>query len=245
MNLFTVGKRSSKDGTRFENSILIKLIFLWNVPHIKYLKMEQCIICQDEIGTKNVAVTPCGHQFCFTCMAKALSCNNTCPMCRAVLVIQEDEEDEEDEFFYNEDSDNEEEEEEEEEEEQTPTVELITEKFLASGYSAADLVSLLTGRYKRQENNEKYTEEYKNEMSLKFDQICEEVDISVFADMNDVSKEKENKSILDVLSVHKSASCSSPQDNDSLCVNSSSSNSSVNDKCSTKDTLESYSNEVS
>ena len=118
---------------------------------------------------------------------------------------------------------------------------MITEKFLASGYSAADLVSLLTGRYKRQENNEKYTEEYKNEMSLKFDQICEEVDISVFADMN----EKENKCIIDVLSVHKSASCSSPQDNDSLCVNSGSSNSSVNDKCSTKDTLESYSNEVS
>jgi nascent polypeptide-associated complex subunit alpha len=175
--------------------------------------MEQCIICQDEIGTTNVAVTPCGHQFCFNCMAKALSCNNTCPMCRAVLVIQEDEEDE-DESFYNEDSDNE-----EEEEEQTPTVELITEKLLASGYSAADLVSLLTGRYKRKENNEKYTEEYKDEMSLKFDQICEEVDISVLADMNDAGKEKEKeKKSIDVLSVHKSASCSSPRDNDSLCV---------------------------
>jgi hypothetical protein len=173
-------------------------------------------------------------------MAKALSCNNTCPMCRAVLVIREDEEDE-DESFYDDDSDNE-----EEEEEQTPTVELITEKLLASGYSAADLVSLLTGRYKRKENNEKYTEEYKDEMSLKFDQICEEVDISVLADMNDAGKEKEkeNKSI-DVLSVHKSASCSSPRDNDSLCVDNGSSNSSVNYKCSTKDTLESNSNEVS
>ena len=86
-------------------------------------------------------------------------------------------------------------------------------------------------------------------MSLKFDQICEEVDISLLpyvSDMNDVGKEKEkeNKSI-DVLSVHKSASCSSPQDNDSLCVDNSSSNSSVNYKCSTKDTLESNSIEVS
>jgi len=164
--------------------------------------MEQCIICQDEIGTTNVAVTPCGHQFCFNCMAKALSCNNTCPMCRAVLVIREDEEDEEDEFFYNEDGsfyneDSDNEEEEEEEEEQTPTVELIAEQFLASGYSAADLVSLLTGRYKRKENNEKYTEEeYKIEMSLKFDQICEDADLSLLpyvSDMNDAGKEKEKE----------------------------------------------------
>jgi hypothetical protein len=41
----------------------------------------------------NNCVTPCGHTFCFQCLAKALEQNNTCPCCRAVLMAEpEDEE---------------------------------------------------------------------------------------------------------------------------------------------------------
>ena len=40
----------------------------------------------------NNCTTPCGHMFCFQCLAKALEQNNTCPMCRAVLMEVSDEE---------------------------------------------------------------------------------------------------------------------------------------------------------
>jgi len=42
----------------------------------------------------NNCVTPCGHTFCFQCLAKALEQNNTCPCCRAVLMAEPEEEDE-------------------------------------------------------------------------------------------------------------------------------------------------------
>jgi hypothetical protein len=38
----------------------------------------------------NNCITPCGHTFCFQCLAKALEKNNTCPCCRAVLMEEEE-----------------------------------------------------------------------------------------------------------------------------------------------------------
>jgi len=54
----------------------------------------ECCICMDAINfATNNCVTPCGHTFCFQCLAKALEQNNTCPCCRAVLMAEpEDEE---------------------------------------------------------------------------------------------------------------------------------------------------------
>uniref|UniRef100_A0A6C0K2X1 RING-type domain-containing protein n=1 Tax=viral metagenome TaxID=1070528 RepID=A0A6C0K2X1_9ZZZZ len=54
----------------------------------------ECCICMDAINfATNNCVTPCGHTFCFQCLAKALEQNNTCPCCRAVLMeVPEDEE---------------------------------------------------------------------------------------------------------------------------------------------------------
>jgi len=58
----------------------------------------ECCICMDAINfATNNCVTPCGHTFCFQCLAKALEQNNTCPCCRAVLMA-EPEEDDEDEY---------------------------------------------------------------------------------------------------------------------------------------------------
>jgi hypothetical protein len=55
----------------------------------------ECCICMDAINfATNNCVTPCGHTFCFQCLAKALEQNNTCPCCRAVLMAEPEEEDE-------------------------------------------------------------------------------------------------------------------------------------------------------
>jgi hypothetical protein len=54
----------------------------------------ECCICMDAINfATNNCVTPCGHTFCFQCLAKALEQNNTCPCCRAVLMAEPEDED--------------------------------------------------------------------------------------------------------------------------------------------------------
>jgi len=51
----------------------------------------ECCICMDAINfATNNCITPCGHTFCFQCLAKALEKNNTCPCCRAVLMEEEE-----------------------------------------------------------------------------------------------------------------------------------------------------------
>ena len=59
----------------------------------------ECCICFETIGDKNNCVTPCGHKFCFVCLTKALTNNNTCPCCREVLIeMPQDDEDGESEY---------------------------------------------------------------------------------------------------------------------------------------------------
>ena len=54
---------------------------------------QECCICFDELNAKiNNCVTQCGHVFCFQCIAKSLSQNNTCPCCRAILAEKPEEE---------------------------------------------------------------------------------------------------------------------------------------------------------
>lgn len=66
----------------------------------------ECCICMDAINfATNNCITPCGHTFCFQCLAKALEKNNTCPCCRAVLMEEEKEDD--DETIWSEFSDDE------------------------------------------------------------------------------------------------------------------------------------------
>ena len=46
---------------------------------------NQCNICYEDIKSINNCVTPCGHSFCFGCISKCLSINNTCPCCRTEI----------------------------------------------------------------------------------------------------------------------------------------------------------------
>lgn len=61
---------------------------------------HECCICYETIGKSNMTVTPCGHQFCFSCLMKSMDLRNTCPCCRAPLREEEDiiQDDEEEEF---------------------------------------------------------------------------------------------------------------------------------------------------
>lgn len=48
---------------------------------------KQCPICMEDISpeSKNYCITPCGHEFCFSCLNTSLITNNTCPCCRHPL----------------------------------------------------------------------------------------------------------------------------------------------------------------
>jgi Ring finger domain len=71
-------------------------------------ELVECCICYETIGDKNNCVTPCGHKFCFVCLTKALTTNNTCPYCREVLVeAEEDDHSEYESEDYDEESDHE------------------------------------------------------------------------------------------------------------------------------------------
>ena len=48
-----------------------------------HLKAEdECAICLESLTKKNIAVTPCGHKFCFSCISENLNVSKNCPMCR-------------------------------------------------------------------------------------------------------------------------------------------------------------------
>ena len=51
----------------------------------KVTKAEECCICMESLGEKNIATTACGHQFHFGCLARHTCNSNKCPMCRAVI----------------------------------------------------------------------------------------------------------------------------------------------------------------
>ena len=134
---------------------------------------KECCICFETIGCKNNCVTPCGHSFCFNCVTRALTQNNTCPICRTVLIEVVEEEEEDSDY----DSDEEEEDsdgEEEEEEQDDCGIDEITLRFLKLGYKTIDVMSMLTGRYKR--SDPKNTKEYIQKMIHDFEDILDKVD---------------------------------------------------------------------
>lgn len=58
---------------------------------------RECVICYEELSsTKNMCITECGHEFCFSCMMKHVQRNNGCPCCRTVII--EDIEDSDSEY---------------------------------------------------------------------------------------------------------------------------------------------------
>ena len=126
----------------------------------------ECCICFETIGEKNNCVTPCGHKFCFVCLTKALTNNNTCPCCREVLV-EVTEEDEDDESVYESDDEGSNDDGSDEEDEDEPTLsdmddlsledfndnaEVFYEKIIKKGITTKEIMQMLFsdfyGRYR-------------------------------------------------------------------------------------------------
>lgn len=137
---------------------------------------QECCICFEIIGIKNNCVTPCGHSFCFQCMSKSLAQNNTCPMCRSILMEIDDDisEDIDGESDFNDDDEDDEEDDEDDDYNNDENIDEINERFLKAGYNSIDVMSMLTGRFKR--SDPKNTKTYIDEMYETFDKIVNEVD---------------------------------------------------------------------
>lgn len=64
--------------------------------NIKKVDFGNCPICYEDIQVlqfdndyikpkKNMTTTPCGHSFCYNCLAKHLEKKNKCPICRTKI----------------------------------------------------------------------------------------------------------------------------------------------------------------
>ena len=51
---------------------------------------NNCPICWNEVGKTNVAISPCGHTFCLTCLIDWQRRSNSCPVCRTRLMPEGD-----------------------------------------------------------------------------------------------------------------------------------------------------------
>lgn len=132
-------------------------------------EQTECCICYEMIGEKNNCVTECGHKFCFKCLMTAMARKNSCPCCRAPLTDvpnqeEEDEEDDDDEY-----DDDESDDEDEYVMDELAPVETIVERLEKNGFTMLDLVSIILHR--RSKIDSKYTEEFIEELTEKFDEI--------------------------------------------------------------------------
>jgi len=78
--------------TTFTKSKLIKIFTDIKKEYIKEEEPVECAICYETLEKTNICTTSCGHTFCMTCiiqLARSTSSNNnSCPLCRQVLVEQ-------------------------------------------------------------------------------------------------------------------------------------------------------------
>lgn len=59
--------------------------FIRVVPARGSMTEHECCICTEDISTKTLHTTKCGHHYHKKCLNKWLKINNTCPMCRNEL----------------------------------------------------------------------------------------------------------------------------------------------------------------
>ena len=146
---------------------------------------DECPICFDKILGINNCTTPCGHVFCFRCIAEAMNNNTACPCCRAELVESknsssngddidieysdnEDDEDDDEDTNYDDDDDS----------SMDPAnmgnIETVYERFTNRGYTLMEALMILLDRSSK--TNEKFNDEYLAKLSDDFDEMIEELD---------------------------------------------------------------------
>ena len=138
---------------------------------------KECVICYESLSsTKNMCITECGHEFCFSCMMKHVQRNNGCPCCRTVIIESVEDSDSEDDEEYDSDEDSNDsgsENEDNDDSENEYPIENFEEAFLAKGYGLKDALSLLFYRYSK--TDEKYTSEYIKQLEDDVDELNEEL----------------------------------------------------------------------
>ena len=142
---------------------------------------KECIICYESLSTKkNLCITECGHEFCFSCMMKHVQRNNGCPICRTTIIDDVEDSESENDDEYSEISGSEEDSDDEtvdvsemSEDDNDYTIEQFEEAFMSRGYRLKDALSLLM--YKFSKTDEKYTKSYIKKLEKDIDNIHEEL----------------------------------------------------------------------
>lgn len=146
-------------------------------------ELIECCICYETIGDKNNCTTPCGHKFCFVCLATSLNHNKACPCCREVLV-KSSEEDDDDESLWEGDDDDEDDEDEDEDEsglimsinEIFENADLIYSKLSAKGISLTQYFRIIFSDAMGDCSDEEwYNEEEQDEINDMIEKILKEV----------------------------------------------------------------------
>lgn len=141
--------------------------------HTPMVEIKECIICYESLNVnKNICITECGHEFCFSCMMKHVQHNNGCPICRSVIIEDSASDEEDSDEEYEEDDDETIEEEVEELSEEYPIEQLVA-AFEAKGYGLKDALSLLMYRFSK--TDQKYTKEYIHQLQEDIEDMNEEL----------------------------------------------------------------------
>ena len=141
---------------------------------------KECVICYESLSsTKNLCITECGHEFCFSCMMKHVQRNNGCPICRSTIIeeIEDSESEDEDGEYETDESGSDDESvdsiENGEDLENEYPIEQLEAAFAAKGYGLKDALSLLM--YKFSKTDEKYTKAYIRQLEEDIDEMHEEL----------------------------------------------------------------------
>jgi len=143
---------------------------------MKMSTTNQCNICYEDIKSINNCVTPCGHSFCFGCISKCLSINNTCPCCRTEIAEKIEKDDDSDDDYSEFDEDDDEDSDDEYGDEPLPILDAFTKKLTDAGYTMKDMVKYIAldfGQKIKSETDNQETEEEFEERIGKMDDIYE------------------------------------------------------------------------
>lgn len=167
---------------------------------------KECVICYESLSsTKNLCITECGHEFCFSCMMKHVQRNNGCPCCRSTIIEEIEDSDSEDDEEYETDESGSDDEDEDtidgiengDDLENEYPIEQLEAAFVAKGYGLKDALSLLM--YKFSKTDEKYTKAYIRQLEEDIDEMNEELQRE-FEEREDMAQEDTRSAQEDTLS---------------------------------------------
>jgi hypothetical protein len=144
--------------------------------------VDECPICFDKIMGVNNCLTPCGHTFCFRCIAESMNNNTSCPCCRTELVESKTNSSSGDDIEFSDEDDDEDDENDDDDEdddssmdpENMGNIEIVFERFTNRGYTLMDALMILLDRSSKTDNN--YNEDYLAKISEDFDEMIEDLD---------------------------------------------------------------------